>query len=460
MTLSSMKSIFGVTLLLTMSPFAGAQTAPSTTPAAQTEQLQIVVTDVQGTVRVRQHADQPWQPATVNMTVGEDAEFRTGPRSSVTAIIQPDQQFTLDRLGTVSVLEAIKEGKTVKTDLALKYGRVRLDVEAAGVEHRSVIRSPSSTLAVRGTQVSLYDQPPFAPVAQSFTGRAMFGYAKRIVPVGGSAFAKALAGTSGAAETAKDESTVDPRFSLALSETDQRLIDNETSRGAVLSFDPIANINVIRGGAGPLPDSQFATNPPGAANFFLRWTGNADLNLTVTLQQGNAENILLSANFQPTEILYPGYSLDNTKSGGHIAFDHRGGPNGGTETGYWKNVVPGLYGVSARNISGAPADLKFNVVVDGKPLNIFVFANTDFGLAKGTQIERTLKPGEEVVGLVPVPASALFNSIIPDDTGPQAAAAVTASAKTKSSKTQTTTVKPQISSAGATAVVTPKLKSK
>src|SRR5262249_5668784 len=100
-----------------------ASTAPGEVqPAGET--MRVVVMEVEGTVRVRETPDAPWKPATVNMVLGEQAEFRTGPRSAVTCAIPPDQIFTLDRLGTVSVLEAIKEGKTVKTDLALKYGRV------------------------------------------------------------------------------------------------------------------------------------------------------------------------------------------------------------------------------------------------------------------------------------------------------------------------------------------------
>ncbi|HEY7090910.1 MAG TPA: hypothetical protein VH518_22630 [Tepidisphaeraceae bacterium] len=391
-------------------------TGPGGEAAPAPESMRVIVVEVQGTVRVKPTPDAQWQPATVDMVVGEQAEFRTGARSSVTCVIPPDQSFTLDRLGALSVLEAIREGKTVKTDLALKYGRVRYDIEAAGVEHRAVIRSPSSTLAVRGTDVVLYDQPPFLPDAQSYTGRAMFGYAKRLVPVGGKAYAKVAAGDAGAADTALAASVIDPRSTLSRSETDRQLIENETSRGAVLFFDPIANINVIRGGAGPLPDSTFAQNPPGALNFFLRWTGNADLNLTVTFQGGDPDAIISSFNFQPTDILYPGYSLDTTPSGGHIAFDHRGGPNGGTEIGYWQKVLPGVYGISARNISGETANFKFNVVDDkGHAYRIFTEEFT-----VGTQIQRTLAPGGEIVGIVPIPDSK-FLDLFPPEPGSSSA---------------------------------------
>src|SRR5207237_494997 len=61
-----------------------------------------------------------------------------------------------------------------ETDLGIKYGRTRYDLEGGGLEHQSVLRSPNATLAVRGTRVSLYDQRPFTPQAVSLTGRAQF----------------------------------------------------------------------------------------------------------------------------------------------------------------------------------------------------------------------------------------------------------------------------------------------
>ena len=66
------------------------------------------------------------------MVVSENAEFRTGPRSAVRFTIPPDQTVTLDRLGTVKVLEAINNNGKLTTNLGMKYGRTRYDIEAAG----------------------------------------------------------------------------------------------------------------------------------------------------------------------------------------------------------------------------------------------------------------------------------------------------------------------------------------
>src|SRR5438270_3811914 len=53
------------------------------------------------------------------------------------------------RLGTVKVLQALRDGDKLKTDMLMKYGRTKYSVEAAGLEHESTIASPSGTLAVR-----------------------------------------------------------------------------------------------------------------------------------------------------------------------------------------------------------------------------------------------------------------------------------------------------------------------
>ena len=122
--------------------------------------MPVVITQVHGLVQYRDDETLPWHIATPQAHISQGAELRTGPHSSVTCVIAPDQIFTLDRLGTVRVEEAAKHGSKISTDLLMKYGRTRYEIEAAGLEHEAKISSPSSTLAVRGTVVSLYDQPP------------------------------------------------------------------------------------------------------------------------------------------------------------------------------------------------------------------------------------------------------------------------------------------------------------
>jgi len=130
--------------------------AENQAPAQQDEPadaaaLAIEITEVQGLVQVRTAEDQPWQTPEAGMNLNAGAEFRTGPKSQVKFRVGQTQIITLDRLGTVKVIDAIKRAGKIATDLGMKYGRTELEVEAGGVEHESKIHSPNSTLAVRGS---------------------------------------------------------------------------------------------------------------------------------------------------------------------------------------------------------------------------------------------------------------------------------------------------------------------
>ena len=118
--------------------------APAPAPAGA---MPVVITEVHGLVQYRDDEAQPWHTAVVQARISEGAELRTGPHSSVTCVIPPDQTFTLDRLGTVRVDEAAQHGNKITTDLIMKYGRTRYQIEAAGLEHEAKISSPSNVIA-------------------------------------------------------------------------------------------------------------------------------------------------------------------------------------------------------------------------------------------------------------------------------------------------------------------------
>ncbi len=379
--------------------------APATAPNGAVQQMKIVVAEVKGLVQVRVAENAPWKAAKEGMELDEGAEFRTGPRSSVTCQIPPDQTLTLDRLGTVKIAEAIKSGNKIKTDMVMKYGRTHYDIEAAGAEHESTIRSPSSTLAVRGTEVSLYDQPPFTPVADSIHGRASFRNAQRQLRFGGKTFTQVANDKSSVAETALAKQTVDPRFAGARTASELAYIANETDRGATIDLNSFTQIPVVRNGPGPLTDAELAAKAsslPGTLDIVLRWTGNANINLFVGDQGGNPQTIF-NHGLNPTELLFPGGGFNHGASGGTIPYDDRGGPRGGMEIAYWGSNFPhGVYGVSAVHESGPPADVKFNIFLNGKPLdnlqtfevdaqgNLVTDANGLPILIRNSQIERTV----------------------------------------------------------------------
>jgi hypothetical protein len=122
---------------------ASAGEAPATRPT--TRGWRIV--EVQGLVSYRPMETAVWTPALPGTVVSEEGQLRTGPRSKVVLEAGAERKV-LDRLGPISIKDAITSGPTAM-GAGMKYGRVRFDIESGGVVHESVIRSPSTRLAVR-----------------------------------------------------------------------------------------------------------------------------------------------------------------------------------------------------------------------------------------------------------------------------------------------------------------------
>jgi hypothetical protein len=351
-----------VVLVLTGAVTALAQDAPA--PAGEVVALQATITGVEGLVQVRDNDAAAWRKAEVGLVLPESAEFRTGPRSAVRFTIPPAQTVTLDRLGTVKLVQAVNDNGKIKTNLGMRYGRTRYDVEAAGIEHESSISSPSTTLAVRGTKVSLYDQPPFRPEAVSLTGRAVFSDRRKKVTIGGpgSGKAKMSAGDASPADAALSSTVSDPINDNARSDAEGRLLNTIIAGGANVSVDRGTGLRVVTGGVPP-SDAQLIPSLPGTLNFVLRWETNANLDLGVGAPGGpnNAG-----------EFLYPATGLTATRSGGRVLWDHQGGPNGGIEVAYWPKDYPsGIYGLGVILVKGQPTAATVDAFENGKRIPIF-----------------------------------------------------------------------------------------
>lgn len=144
------------------------------TCAVWAQQLDIQVTAVQGIVQVRHDEGQPWKKPVVGQKLPIGAEARTGPNSALQLAVGTTGKFTLDRMGVVKILQALQEGGKIKTDMGMKYGRGGFEVQAGGVEHESTIRTPSATLAVRGSKGFLQEYAGQDPIAGSDEGRVAF----------------------------------------------------------------------------------------------------------------------------------------------------------------------------------------------------------------------------------------------------------------------------------------------
>jgi hypothetical protein len=286
-------------ILAASSSVSFALAIPASTPvsgpaesASVSGPLKVVVTGLQGHAEVLPAPDGTWQKVTVGMELIEGCQFRTGPKGAVQFTVGTDTIYRVDRLSLVEVVRArLKPDGTIGTDVGMTYGRVSKDLDAPVRVHDDTIISPGSALAVRGTRVSLYDQPPYQPEAVSLTGRAVYQNIKRQkVPFGGkgTGTAKMVGGGNGAAETAIDNTRIDPLSPFAgRTQTEDILVLSLQSIGGT-SLEQLPGVlggifskNFKGTGVGVLPVQR-------QLEFITFWTGTpfSDVDLTVISPKG------------------------------------------------------------------------------------------------------------------------------------------------------------------------------
>jgi hypothetical protein len=368
---------------------------PSSAPATQAAPLKLpegplklIITGVRGKAEVHiPPAD--WTKAQPNVELSEGAEVRTGLNAAIQLQIRPDQTITIDRLSKVTIDRAtLAKGKFV-TSVSMPYGRTRYDIDAANREYDATVRSPNSTLGIRGTRVSLLDQRPFPPEAVSLTGTAQFRNIRRqLVALGarGQGKTKIVGGQANAAEYALDEAVIDPTLSGARTQSEEPLIASLISRGAVVEFNRELGIPIVSGGTVPRTDRELIPLLPGNLDFVIRWNTDVDFNIAVFTPPTDANN-------QQGEVLFPAPGLVQVPSGGKIPFDHRGGPNGGIELAHWDTAAypRGTYAVAALNQSTKSARVRVESFVNHRRYNN---ENSDLGF---TDLNLEINPGAKLV---------------------------------------------------------------
>ncbi|HVT89821.1 MAG TPA: FecR domain-containing protein [Tepidisphaeraceae bacterium] len=343
--------------MLCFASLARAQsTAPTSDLSIPEGPLQITITGVEGIVQARPSADQPWKRITVGAVLNEGSEFRTGPKSAVRFTIPPDQTVTLDRLGTVQVLRSNFQNGKILTDLGMKYGRTRYDIEAAGREHEATVRSPSSVLAVRGTKVSLDDEPPFAPQAVSLTGRALFRDVKKQIAFGNkNGKTKINQDSDTPAATALNQTVVDPRGEFSGRTPTDQLIQLSLAAYGGKDFSNLGVLSLLdqaRRGTftGTVIGTLFVEQQ---LRFFVDWPGAslADVDLSVI---SPSREVVSSLNPQ-------------SQSGGFHLGNAVGNPETPTttETVIWPiSVPPGKYVMQIDLKGGTKSPVAVNATAD------------------------------------------------------------------------------------------------
>jgi len=336
------------------------QTQPTTGLALPDGALKVQVVEVVGPVRYIAGGGAAPAKVSVGQFLAEGDEIITFPRCRITMKIEPDQTLTLDRVGRLKLDKARIADGSITAELGMTYGRVRYTIEGAERRYDVNLKAPNSTLGIRGTDVVLYDQPPYPPQATSFEGRARFRDARRQLQLGGKSTAQITGNAGSAAESAVAQTVIDPTIRAARTDSEQQLVNRVLSNGSSFAFDPIRGIDVVTGGIPPTI-SQLASSAPGAVNFVVSWPGNTNIDLFLST--------FGSTQFNDTILPFAGLNVG--KSGGRIDFDHRGGTNGGFEVVYFPANVPsdGDFAVSGSHVSGATTDVSIDVIVNGRVLD-------------------------------------------------------------------------------------------
>ena len=269
--------IFVLGTILWVAPSARGQEAqpaadPPNAPAATTmpgneKKLMGKVLQVKNNVQMRESADGVWQRAKKDMSVTGGTEFRTAPLSFV-KIFFPNQLILLDRVGVLKVIDALRdpEKARVKTNLGLKYGRMRIDVQAAGVDYESTIYSPNATLAVRGTDAVLQDNDGFATSMSSVEGR-IFADLEDYKEIAMGSRSTITTDRPTPSLKAKSDTLIDPqtKFAARSDDAEQKLVEDLPGIGG---FDPViqgklAKLDWVRRiGRGPIKLRPLPTKPP------------------------------------------------------------------------------------------------------------------------------------------------------------------------------------------------------
>ncbi len=403
-----------------------AATQPTTeaTPGQSTH-LKAIVTGTQGDlVEIRPDPSASWKRARPGMVLHEGTEIRTGPKSAIRFLIPADEAFCLDSQGSMTLAQAVMDLKKARTRIELDRGRLREDlshnapvqIEEAGIEHDTVIKSPNSALALRGTKVSLFEQASFEPIAVSLTGQAFFTNTNGLrVPFGGRTHVVIVGNQTSPVQQADARSSSVVTGASAAVAFETRELSIVSQRGGFQRGDVIV---------GDLSINDFYTGPggslklPGVLDFVLQWTGgptNAlnDLNLGVFSPLHTAASpdfvanppfiISLNPNSpqskQARATLYP----QTSRSGGQISTNSVG-PDG-LELAFWPKGYPvGTYRVVIDDLVDAKPQPK--TVVNPVSFTLQAYLNgTLYSSASGTIGYLQVSP----VFTFPIPAASTVN---------------------------------------------------
>lgn len=138
---------------------AAAGTAETAPAAEQGESLRAVFIDVSGVVQWRENDSSPWQAAKVNDVVSAGVEIRTAMRARAALRVGMNATLLLDGGTALTLPAVVREGEILRTVAAVKSGRADFKVDRVGLANDFRVVTPSTTLAVKGTEFAVMVGP-------------------------------------------------------------------------------------------------------------------------------------------------------------------------------------------------------------------------------------------------------------------------------------------------------------
>ncbi len=129
----------------------GAEDAPQPGDNPQPD-MAVKVTKVVGGVEMRAAPDEKWMAVRPGDALPLGSQIRTGLRASVTMDVGPNAEVVIKSLTIMMVSDLVADDtNTLRTRLAMKYGRMKFDVRHVGFKNDFRVATPTGVMAVKGT---------------------------------------------------------------------------------------------------------------------------------------------------------------------------------------------------------------------------------------------------------------------------------------------------------------------
>jgi len=138
---------------------------------ASAQDYSAIVKSIDGEVTYKAEGETGWKPVSAGMEIKEGAYIMTAFESGCTLEFKDKSTLVVKELSKIQISKFALQAKSVNADVSLFNGRVKATV------HRDIdtktefrVKTPVSTISVRGTEEEIYYSPGFGAEVQNIFG--------------------------------------------------------------------------------------------------------------------------------------------------------------------------------------------------------------------------------------------------------------------------------------------------